>query len=155
MNPDGFALRWRGNANNIDLNRDFPDQVGTPFCCSTSPYASFYCILCDSPFLYPFIWHSHNLQFFSVNNDIDYRQPETKAIMNWVNQEHFTASASLHGVTILTYHIYVILFLLLKWGPKISSWKFQGALVANYPWDGTRDKRWSSLLLTLNLKYFK
>jgi len=31
--------------------------------------------------------------------------------MNWVKQEHFTASASLHG----------------------------GALVANYPWDGTRD----------------
>ncbi|CAN6165163.1 unnamed protein product [Urochloa humidicola] len=75
MNPDGFALRWRGNANKIDLNRDFPDQ------------------------------------FFSVNNDINYRQPETRAIMNWVKQEHFTASASLHG----------------------------GALVANYPWDGTSD----------------
>ncbi|KAL5986598.1 hypothetical protein ACLOJK_014931 [Asimina triloba] len=27
MNPDGFTLRRRGNANNIDLNRDFPDQV--------------------------------------------------------------------------------------------------------------------------------
>lgn len=27
MNPDGFSLRRRGNANNIDLNRDFPDQV--------------------------------------------------------------------------------------------------------------------------------
>lgn len=27
MNPDGFTLRKRGNANNIDLNRDFPDQV--------------------------------------------------------------------------------------------------------------------------------
>jgi len=27
MNPDGFSLRKRGNANNIDLNRDFPDQV--------------------------------------------------------------------------------------------------------------------------------
>ncbi|RRT40798.1 hypothetical protein B296_00051876 [Ensete ventricosum] len=26
MNPDGFALRRRGNANNVDLNRDFPDQ---------------------------------------------------------------------------------------------------------------------------------
>jgi len=75
MNPDGFTLKWRGNANNIDLNRDFPDQ------------------------------------FFSVNNDINYRQPETRAIMNWIKQEHFTASASLHG----------------------------GALVANYPWDGTKD----------------
>ncbi|KAL6861527.1 hypothetical protein ACP4OV_017227 [Aristida adscensionis] len=76
MNPDGFVLRSRGNANNIDLNRDFPDQ------------------------------------FFSDNNNINYRQPETRAIMNWAKQEHFTASASLHG----------------------------GALVANYPWDGTRDK---------------
>ncbi|XP_059630399.1 carboxypeptidase SOL1 isoform X2 [Cornus florida] len=26
MNPDGFSLRRRGNANNNDLNRDFPDQ---------------------------------------------------------------------------------------------------------------------------------
>ncbi|GAB2303424.1 suppressor of los1-1 [Dionaea muscipula] len=26
MNPDGFSLKRRGNANNIDLNRDFPDQ---------------------------------------------------------------------------------------------------------------------------------
>ncbi|KAK1604123.1 hypothetical protein QYE76_027796 [Lolium multiflorum] len=77
MNPDGFALRRRGNANNIDLNRDFPDQ------------------------------------FFPINDEINYRQPETRAIMNWIKQEHFTASASLHG----------------------------GALVANYPWDGSRDKR--------------
>ncbi|XP_044956926.1 carboxypeptidase SOL1 isoform X1 [Hordeum vulgare subsp. vulgare] len=77
MNPDGFALRRRGNANNVDLNRDFPDQ------------------------------------FFPNNDDIKHRQPETRAIMNWIKQEHFTASASLHG----------------------------GALVANYPWDGSRDTR--------------
>ncbi|KAM0837895.1 hypothetical protein ACQ4PT_061330 [Festuca glaucescens] len=77
MNPDGFALRRRGNANNVDLNRDFPDQ------------------------------------FFPINDEINYRQPETRAIMNWIKQEHFTASASLHG----------------------------GALVANYPWDGSRNKR--------------
>ncbi|KAG8069630.1 hypothetical protein GUJ93_ZPchr0006g40816 [Zizania palustris] len=76
MNPDGFALRRRGNANNVDLNRDFPDQ------------------------------------FFPINDEINYRQPETRAIMKWVKQEHFTASASLHG----------------------------GALVANYPWDGSRDQ---------------
>ncbi|KAI3465436.1 hypothetical protein Pfo_022099 [Paulownia fortunei] len=76
MNPDGFALRRRGNANNIDLNRDFPDQ------------------------------------FFPMNDDLDLRQPETKAIMNWLEEIRFTASASLHG----------------------------GALVANYPWDGTEDR---------------
>ncbi|XP_052296673.1 carboxypeptidase SOL1 isoform X7 [Citrus sinensis] len=77
MNPDGYALKRRGNANNIDLNRDFPDQ------------------------------------FFPMNNDEEACQPETRAIMSWVRQIHFTASASLHG----------------------------GALVANYPWDGTQDKR--------------
>ncbi|XVF39031.1 hypothetical protein PTKIN_Ptkin01aG0002900 [Pterospermum kingtungense] len=77
MNPDGFSLRRRGNANGIDLNRDFPDQ------------------------------------FFPWNDDEDARQPETKAIMSWLREIHFTASASLHG----------------------------GALVANYPWDGTQDKR--------------
>lgn len=77
MNPDGFALKRRGNANNVDLNRDFPDQ------------------------------------FFAVNNVEDARQPETRAIMRWLRRIKFTASASLHG----------------------------GALVANYPWDGTQNKR--------------
>ncbi|XXG56134.1 hypothetical protein AAC387_Pa03g3631 [Persea americana] len=77
MNPDGFSLRRRGNANNVDLNRDFPDQ------------------------------------FFPNNEDLQLRQPETKAIMSWLEGRHFTASASLHG----------------------------GALVANYPWDGTSDRR--------------
>lgn len=77
MNPDGFSLRRRGNANNVDLNRDFPDQ------------------------------------FFPINDDVDLRQPETKAVMSWLKGRHFTASASLHG----------------------------GALVANYPWDGSDDKR--------------
>ncbi|KAK7279787.1 hypothetical protein RJT34_24845 [Clitoria ternatea] len=76
MNPDGFSLRKRGNANNIDLNRDFPDQ------------------------------------FTSINDNEDLRQPETRAIMNWLRDIRFTASATLHG----------------------------GALVANYPWDGSDDK---------------
>ncbi|GAB2270446.1 suppressor of los1-1 [Dionaea muscipula] len=76
MNPDGFSLKRRGNANNIDLNRDFPDQ------------------------------------FFDMD-DVVARQPETKAVMLWSQRTRFTASASLHG----------------------------GALVANYPWDGTEDKR--------------
>ncbi|GAU13309.1 hypothetical protein TSUD_42630 [Trifolium subterraneum] len=79
MNPDGYTLGKRGNANNIDLNRDFPDQ------------------------------------FFLANDDEESRQPETRAIMNWLRDIRFTASATLHG----------------------------GALVANYPWDGTRDKRWT------------
>ncbi|KAL8172388.1 hypothetical protein V2J09_024192 [Rumex salicifolius] len=77
MNPDGYELKRRGNAKNVDLNRDFPDQ------------------------------------FFGTNNDIKARQPETKAIMHWLKRIQFTASASLHG----------------------------GALVANFPWDGTQNKR--------------
>ncbi|GMH21562.1 hypothetical protein Nepgr_023404 [Nepenthes gracilis] len=77
MNPDGFVLRRRGNANNVDLNRDFPDQ------------------------------------FFDMNDDVEAREPETKAIMHWSQRIRFAASASLHG----------------------------GALVANYPWDGTENKR--------------
>lgn len=77
MNPDGFELRSRNNANNVDLNRDFPDQ------------------------------------FFPQNNDEKLRQPETKAVMDWIRTSAFVASASLHG----------------------------GAVVANYPWDGTADGR--------------
>lgn len=77
MNPDGYSLRTRGNANGFDLNRDFPDK------------------------------------FFPINDEMDARQPETKAIMSWLKERQFTASASLHG----------------------------GALVANYPWDGTEDKK--------------
>ncbi|KAL1535158.1 suppressor of los1-1 [Salvia divinorum] len=77
MNPDSYALRRRGNADHIDLNRDFPDQ------------------------------------FFHMNDDMDLRQPETRAMLNWMEDIHFTASATLHG----------------------------GALVASYPWDGTEDKR--------------
>jgi hypothetical protein len=48
------------------------------------------------------------VQFFPQNNDENLRQPETKAIMKWMKDKRFTASASLHG----------------------------GALVANYPRDG-------------------
>ncbi|KAJ6836231.1 carboxypeptidase SOL1 [Iris pallida] len=51
--------------------------------------------------------------FYPVNDVEDMRQPETRAIMNWVKNQQFAASASLHG----------------------------GALVANYPWDGSQDSR--------------
>jgi carboxypeptidase D len=30
MNPDGYERRQRGNANNVDLNRNFPDQFTSP-----------------------------------------------------------------------------------------------------------------------------
>ncbi|KAH9757718.1 hypothetical protein KPL71_016476 [Citrus sinensis] len=62
MNPDGYALKRRGNENNTVLNRDFP------------------------------------YQFFRMNNDEVACQPETRAIMSWVRQIPFTASASSNGI---------------------------------------------------------
>lgn len=37
-----------------------------------------------------------------MNDDYGSRQPETKAIMSWMQEIHFTASASLHGVIFYT-----------------------------------------------------
>lgn len=77
MNPDGFARKRRNNNNNVDLNRDFPDQ-----------------------------WDQ------KMNSE-DERQPEVKAVMAWTRAKYFIAGASLH----------------------------EGAVVANYPWDGSLSKR--------------
>ncbi|GMH44659.1 hypothetical protein BSKO_12611 [Bryopsis sp. KO-2023] len=77
MNPDGFALGQRRNANSADLNRDFPDRV------------------------------LHGLPLTPQGTE----QPETLAVMNWVQGGFFVASANMH----------------------------EGALVANYPWDASDD----------------
>ena len=77
MNPDGFALRRRGNHANRDLNRDFPDQFRNP----------------------------------GMPDEFDRRQPETAALMRWSRSVNLTAAINFH----------------------------EGALVANYPWDGTPD----------------
>nr|TKS18740.1 hypothetical protein D5086_0000004090 [Populus alba] len=50
---------------------------------------------------------------YAKDSLINARQPETRAIMNWLREIQFAASASLHG----------------------------GALVANYPWGGTEDNK--------------
>ena len=78
MNPDGFRLRRRNNANRVDLNRAFPDQFNATTADSTS------------------------------------LEPEVKAVMEWSRSHAFVASASFH----------------------------EGALVANYPWDGTPNRWW-------------
>lgn len=63
-----------------------------------------------SPYVAEFIWLFSNdymdmiQQFFPWNDDVSSRQPETKAIMKWLKEIHFTASASLHGV------IYLLIF---------------------------------------------
>lgn len=78
MNPDGYeiskegdvgGIHGRANANNIDLNRNFPDQY--------------------------------------VNDTNLVAEPETEAVMKWIESIPFVLSANLHN----------------------------GALVANYPFD--------------------
>lgn len=76
MNPDGFTARTRGNANGVDLNRNFPDR-------------------------------------FESMKMTGSEQPETLALMKLSKEKNFVASLAFH----------------------------EGALVANYPWDGTDDKK--------------
>eukprot|EP00271_Cylindrocystis_brebissonii_P010317 TRINITY_DN26493_c0_g1_i1.p1 TRINITY_DN26493_c0_g1~~TRINITY_DN26493_c0_g1_i1.p1 ORF type:complete len:701 (-),score=87.98 TRINITY_DN26493_c0_g1_i1:16-2118(-) len=52
-------------------------------------------------------------QWYSHNNNESRRQPEVQALMRWTRQHNFIAAASFH----------------------------EGALVANYPWDGSRNRR--------------
>lgn len=77
MNPDGYALGQRRNANNFDLNRNFPDRIRDGLPLKPSSFA----------------------------------QPETMAIINWVTDGFFVASANMH----------------------------EGSLVANFPWDAAAD----------------
>ncbi|KAK0098361.1 hypothetical protein PV326_009114 [Microctonus aethiopoides] len=99
MNPDGYeasklgdvdGIDGRNNANNVDLNRNFPDQYGkTRF----------------------------NEQ----------QEPETKAVIDWINKYPFVLSANLHG----------------------------GALVANYPYDDTPIEDESKINLSPDDAVFK
>jgi hypothetical protein len=78
LNWDGYARpggAWRGNANGIDLNRNFPEWVLTP----GSPPSGFGNML-DGP----------------VPSAAG-RQAETVAMMNWRRSRHFVVSANLHG----------------------------------------------------------
>jgi Zinc carboxypeptidase/Carboxypeptidase regulatory-like domain/Bacterial Ig-like domain len=69
MNPDGFALNRRGNANNVDLNRNFPDgtfnSLGTVY---------------DGPAM-----------------STAGRAVETVAIMNFLSDRSITLNANFHG----------------------------------------------------------
>lgn len=82
VNPDGYAIHRRENANNVDLNRDFPDRFAEGALPNWLPPR-------------------------------DDHQIETRLIMDFIQRE----------------------------GPFVSSLAIhEGALVANYPWDGSLDR---------------
>lgn len=96
MNPDGYELAstdpndyllGRANAANVDLNRNFPN-LDELVCMEQNPNTAL-----NAPDFYP----SDNLQ------------PETQAVITWLQNNNFALSANLHG----------------------------GDLVANYPFDSS------------------
>ena len=94
MNWDGYVVSspssgHRGNANNIDLNRNFPEWTTRSFSSNTR-YFGAYGNMYDGP-----------------APQTALLQPETVAVMNFLQQHNFVASAVFHG----------------------------GDLVVNYPWD--------------------
>ncbi|XP_033643205.1 carboxypeptidase E-like [Asterias rubens] len=108
LNPDGFELAYqryllqgrvpsgygRGNANNVDLNRDFPDLSGIMYEHEQT----------GGP-------NNHLLR--AVQESRENRQPETQAAMKWMAEYSFVLSANMHD----------------------------GDLVANYPYDKSRNNR--------------
>ena len=61
---------------------------------------------------------NRNFPDYFVNNQVK-MQPETIAIMNWLNSLQFVLSATLHG----------------------------GALLVNYPYDNLKKEGWSEIIL--------
>lgn len=90
LNPDGFAVRSRANAAGVDLNRDFPDPLdrrgNVPVGAAAAPHAA------------------TGLAVDADADDADFlapsgsEQPETAAIMKWILETGFVASAAMHEV---------------------------------------------------------
>ncbi|KAG7507807.1 carboxypeptidase N catalytic chain [Solea senegalensis] len=105
MNPDGYEvaarqgpefngyLVGRGNAKDIDLNRNFPDLNGLMYYYEKTKGKNHHLPLPDN-------WEQQV-------------EPETLAVIKWMQNYNFVLSANLHG----------------------------GAVVANYPFDKSRDPR--------------
>ncbi|MBR0459562.1 MAG: succinylglutamate desuccinylase/aspartoacylase family protein [Victivallales bacterium] len=82
-NPDGVAAVSRYNANNIDLNRTFPDGVDL----RVGAFAA-----------------GDTMHLTDTNSNRFQRQPETCALMRWSSSRHFAASLHLHtGDTLVCY----------------------------------------------------
>ncbi|XP_054624230.1 carboxypeptidase N catalytic chain [Dunckerocampus dactyliophorus] len=105
MNPDGYEvaarqgpefngyLVGRGNAREIDLNRNFPDLNALMYYYEKTNGRNHHLPLPDN-------WEQQV-------------EPETRAVIKWMQNYNFVLSANLHG----------------------------GAVVANYPFDKSRDAR--------------
>ena len=68
LNPDGFSNSRRYNANGIDLNRDFPRRHNFPF------------------------------GYKNITEMEKARQPETIAMMRWIQKEPFVLVCSTHSM---------------------------------------------------------
>ncbi|XP_018618080.1 carboxypeptidase N catalytic chain [Scleropages formosus] len=105
MNPDGYEVAarqgpefngyvtGRGNAKDVDLNRNFPDLNALLYYYEKS--------------------NGKNHHFPLPDNWEEQVEPETMAVIKWMQNYNFILSANLHG----------------------------GAVVANYPFDKSRDLR--------------
>ena len=91
LNPDGFTVRSRSNAAGVDLNRDFPDPLDRRSNVPVGGGAS----------------DAHAAKGLSPDPDADdadfltpsgREQPETAAIMRWILDTGFVASAAMHEV---------------------------------------------------------
>ena len=121
MNPDGYAgtsdggLKMRENANKVDLNRNFPDLNKITF-------QDKHLNVCESSNL--------DEQYANLSSDVASAEPETQAIIKWIEDVPFVLSANLHG----------------------------GTLVANYPYDSKSSENYTvtpddDLFQSLSLTY--
>jgi carboxypeptidase D len=100
MNPDGFenslegdgySITGRANANNVDLNRDFPDQFHR-----SSSYTT----------RQPGKHIEHALMIRSSLNFHDPIFSEVEAVMKWSTDIPFVLSANLHGGSLVANYPY-------------------------------------------------
>ena len=137
VNPDGFDLRRRENAAGVDLNRDFPDPlaahgnvfVGRLFGNESSSSSS-------STSSAPFVGSLPGRSPDPDADDVDLsptgkEQPETLALMRWMTPPEMEGEGEEGGENS---HLPRTRFRFVA-----SAALHEGALVANYPWDGTPD----------------